>query len=558
MDSTRYGVCAVTTGYTLFLVFTIGGATAAGGDNASVRGIVSNSITGERLAKAYVRLAPASHPTKIRPTLTDEEGRFLFKDVQPGNYSLEAEHQGFMEGVYGDAIDVPLELRVAAGQDLSGLKISLIPPGAISGRVTNEDGDPWTHAVVGVFRSRWKRGKRLLEGFTSAEVDDKGEFRAGHLPPGRYYVAAEPDRHWEATNRAVSEAQLQPTWYPNSLDSSTAVPAVLVAGQELTGTDIRLRRLSVYRIRGKVQGIREIPVLQGPRLWMRPRLSVLSATGTGNTRSGVMNEDGSFEVEGVAPGSYQVRVEQGMLPTLMKLGSASIRVDNHNIDDVSITVRAPNVLKGVMRIDGNDAALPSGLRLWLDSTEGLVFEANTTVQVDGSFAFDNVPTGQYRIQIRGGASEGYYLKALGHGGVEGTDLAFSFSGAADTIELTLSAHGAHVSGVIRRNDRARSMTARVVLIPDTRDTGLVESDTHAAMLDQSGVFTVKDAIRPGEYTLYAFEGVPEGAWTDAEFMKEIEGKGVRVKPGEGDVKTVEIPLIPRPDLTALITRLGMN
>jgi hypothetical protein len=102
------------------------------------------------------------------------------------------------------------------------------------------------------------------------------------------------------------------------------------------------------------------------------------------------------------------------------------------------------------------------------------------------------------------------------------------------------------------------MTARVVLIPDTRDTGLVESDTHAAMLDQSGVFTVKDAIRPGEYTLYAFEGVPEGAWTDAEFMKEIEGKGVRVKLGEGDVKTVEIPLIPRPDLTALITRLGMN
>ena len=65
-------------------------------------------------------------------------------------------------------------------------------------------------------------------------------------------------------------------------------------------------------------------------------------------------------------------------------------------------------------------------------------------------------------------------------------------------------------------------------------------------------------MRPGEYTHYAFEGIPDGAWTDAEFTKEIEGKGVRIKVGEGDTKTVEVALIPRSDIAALLTRLGMD
>lgn len=83
-------------------------------------------------------------------------------------------------------------------------------------------------------------------------------------------------------------------------------------------------------------------------------------------------------------------------------------------------------------------------------------------------------------------------------------------------------------------------------------------DTHLGGLDQSGAFVVKEPVRPGEYTLYAFEGVPDGAWTDAEFIKEIEGNGVRIKVGEGDAKTVEVPLIPRSDIAGLLTRLGMD
>ena len=117
---------------------------------------------------------------------------------------------------------------------------------------------------------------------------------------------------------------------------------------------------------------------------------------------------------------------------------------------------------------------------------------------------------------------------------------------------------ARASGVVRRDGAVGSATPQVVLLPDTPDAELQRYDTHLGGWDQSDAFAVKEPVRPGGYTLYAFEGVPDGAWTDAEFIKEIEGKGVRMKVGQGDAKTVEVPLIPRSDIAALLTRLGMD
>lgn len=520
---------------------------------------MTNAVTGERLRKAYVRLAPASDAANVRLAVTDEEGRFAFENIQPGNYSLEAENQGLMESKYGEDAGAPVELRVVAGQNLSDLNIKLTPPAAISGRVRDEDGDPWIHAYVNVFRSVWEGGKRQLQGFNSAEVNDAGEFRVGHLPPGRYYLSAEPDAYWEKRNRVASAPQLQPTWYPSSMDSSSAAPVVLLPGQELTGAEIRMRRSSVYSIRGKVSGLQGVPVLPGPSQFMAPRLAVTSTPGVGgNSKGGLLKQDGSFEVEGVAPGTWQIRIEQGVFTGLTALGVATVRIDDHDVEGVVLTVHAPHLLKGVVRTEEEHKALPAGLSLRLESSDGLAWDKTTTPRNDGSFDFESVPSGRYRVHVRGEASSRHYIKLVRCGAIESPDAAFTISADGDTVELILSARGALVSGVVRRNSAVGAATPQVVLLPDTSDTELRLYDTHQGALDQSGAFTVKEAVRPGEYTLYAFEGVPDGAWTDAEFIREIEGKGVRMKVGQGDAKTVEVPLTPRSDIAALLTRLGMD
>ena len=55
----------------------------------------------------------------------------------------------------------------------------------------------------------------------------------------------------------------------------------------------------------------------------------------------------------------------------MALGSGTVQVDDHDVEGVTLTVRAPRSLKGVIRTEGDDKALPAGLSLWLDSSEGL-------------------------------------------------------------------------------------------------------------------------------------------------------------------------------------------
>ena len=559
MDSARYGARMVTGGYTLLLLFTQGVATAGEDGYGSIKGTVTNAVTGQRLRKAYVTLAPVSDAANVRPAVTDEEGRFVFENILPGNYSLEAEHQGLMESKYGEDAGAPVEVRIIAGQNLSELNLKLMPAAAISGRIRDEDGDPWTHANINIFRSVWEGGKRQLQGFRSAEVNDGGDFRAEHLPPGRYYVSAEPDAYWEKRNRVASAPQLQTTWYPSSLDSSSATPVVLLAGQEFTGAEIRLRRSSVYRIRGQVSGLRGIPVLPGPSQWMTPRLAASSTPGVGgNSQGGLLKPDGSFEVEGVAPGTWQIRIEQGVFANRMTLGVATVQIDDHDVEGVLLTVHAPHLLNGLVRIDGADAALPVGLSLWLESSDGLAWDKTTTPRKDGSFDFENVPCGRYRVHVRGGASGQYYVKRLRYGAGESSETEFSLSADAEVLEVTLSARGAMVSGVVRREGAVRPATPQVVLLPDTADAGLRRYDTHLGGLDQSGAFAVKEPIRPGGYTLYAFEGVPDGVWTDPAFIKEIEGKGVRVRVAEGDAKTIEVPLIPRSDIAALLTRLGMD
>ena len=148
---------------------------------------------------------------------------------------------------------------------------------------------------INIFRSVWEGGKRQLQGFTNRRrLTTQVSFALEHLPSGRYYLSAEPDACWESRNRVASAPQLQETWYPSSLDSSSATPLVLLPGQELTGAEIRMRRSSVFRIRGKVSGLQGVPSLPGPRQWMTPGLAVIVRAGSGRQQQRRSSKAGWF------------------------------------------------------------------------------------------------------------------------------------------------------------------------------------------------------------------------------------------------------------------------
>ena len=126
------------------------------------------------------------------------------------------------------------------------------------------------------------------------------------------------------------------------------------------------------------------------------------------------------------------------------------------------------------------------------------------------------------------------------------------SGPEATLELTLSTRGARLTGSVKREGSAAGSKPQLVLV---RKDGIFEPLVGA--LDQNGVFSLEN-LAPGAYRVYAFDGAPDGAWEDDDFLKEVSSAGVDVELKESDSKTIEVPLLLKSKLLPTLQKLGME
>ncbi|MGH9646182.1 MAG: carboxypeptidase regulatory-like domain-containing protein, partial [Bryobacteraceae bacterium] len=501
----------------------------------------------EPLRKAYVGLEDKESNSAV----TDDKGRFAIEKIEPAGYTIEAERPGFLRNV--------VRLNLVPGQTLSDVAIALTPEASIAGRVLDDDGDLWNHANVNLYRSVRKQGRRQLEYQAGGDVDDRGEFRIADLQPGKYYLVAAPDNAWQSKFRSVRSdgLLLQPTWYPGSLDIEAATPVTLPAGRELAGIEIRLRRGAVRNIKGHLEGLSQIPKLADQGAYGKPRIFVSRpSVAEGTNYPSTLQPDGSFEVKGVPPGSYQINVAEGFLHHTI-LGITSVQVDDRDVDQVVIDVQPPRSLKGKVTLEGNTALKVSELPITIsnDSPE----DATVVPQEDGSFVVDQLGLEPYHVYANGKRNEDVYLKTVRFGDIESQDGSFSLTGRGDgRLELVISTRGARVTGTVQQSSTAAAnRTSQVVLIPDTNDVEERDPLTRQEAVDQNGAFTIH-AIPPGSYSLYAAEDVPDDAWSYPDFLQEVAGKGMKLQLGEGETKNIDVPVLSKASLAPLLSRLGIE
>src|SRR5882724_10010075 len=77
-------------------------------EKSKVEGRVTSLATGEPVRKATLRLrgtmtGPTTNAADVPAyqSTTDNEGKFLFEDIEPGRYTLMAERAGFVRQTYG-------------------------------------------------------------------------------------------------------------------------------------------------------------------------------------------------------------------------------------------------------------------------------------------------------------------------------------------------------------------------------------------------------------------------------------------------------------------------
>jgi hypothetical protein len=273
------------------------------------------AVPGQAAPPAAAPVPPALSPQTNPAVNTDTEGKFVIKDVEPGQYRVLVANNGYARTEYGQRVfGAPgTTLTLVSGQTLKDLVVRLTPAGNVSGRIRDLGGQPVVGVQIQLMKASYNgNGQRSYQSAGSTRTNDRGEYRLYWVTPGRYYLnvgAAQGPVNVGGGGASPNEVQdsYVSTYYPNVTDVTLATPLDVRPGSEIGGIDVLVNRQQLYRIRGRVMDARSEKPPQAATLSVSSR----GLTGGGFTIFGGSGQtynsnDGSFELRDMAPGSYVI------------------------------------------------------------------------------------------------------------------------------------------------------------------------------------------------------------------------------------------------------------
>jgi len=524
-----------------------------------ISGMVVKAMDGAPLKGATVRLENGEDHEHTIATKTTGDGRFELRNVPAGRYKLVVSRNGYVEMEYGQRklSDPGAAFTLSPGQTKTEVTFNLIPAAVIAGRVFNEDGEPEPNASVTASRETYQEGRKTLTPFAQQITDDLGAFRLFGLPPGRYFVSA-IERQWGkvvgdkefsgSPSQASNEQGYAKTYYPGTPDLARAAAINVKEGEEIPGIDVALKQVLVHRIRGRVLNQVTQKPGQDMEVLLVARSKRLDWDFGGETQ--VKKADGSFEISNVVPGPYTL-LAYWFDPSERKMhfGSQRIDVGESDLEGMSITVGAGAAIQGRVVWDGKPSLEQDQLSIKAAMVDTVVFPGiNARVDGDQQFTLKDLMDGDVRLQVSG-ISKDCYIRQITYGQTFVKDDVISVSkGANPALEITLSSRGARVQGSVADKDNLPAAGVWVVAVPDeARRTTLrlFKSQT----TDQYGKFDLH-GLAPGEYKLFAWEGIESNAWQDDDFLKPFEALGTELEVRDELAKTI--------NLTAIATKQKRN
>ena len=467
-----------------FLCLLILPVPAAWSQTAAVEGTATNSLTGAPLPRVHVILRDPGDTTATQyGALTSDDGKFSIQSIKPGSYAVTGSRVGFAM-----ARGARLRLNLKADDKDGELRVQLTPVGAISGRVTDADGNPLEGAAVIV------EGSPVRNEFTT---DENGHYRIGGLAPGKYHVRARRESVFMPTIdvrpeiRADGSVEVHDatTYYPGLLTAKQAGKVEVRPGAERSDIDIQLVGMPFVRISGKALGV--------PPGVGQPFADV---TMPESCCPGVqLNSEGKFEIWGLDPGKYTVSARwegadgvETLMGRIVRTAPVIFEVAGSNIDNLELRVIPDSDITGRLVFETPDGTQPVPER---KITLGP--EASAVVDADDTFQLKKIPAGRYVVGL---SWDTVYVKSmqLGSQSIDGSVLDLSNGSAGAALTLLLSPATGSVSGTVR-DDKGNPAEARVVLVRDG-ETGSLHARYASAHKD--GLYSFPN-LPPGTYKLVA-------------------------------------------------------
>jgi hypothetical protein len=514
---------------------------------AVIRGRVFAADTGQPLRKAIIRVS-SPDMREGRMATTDADGRYELKELTAGRYTLNASKGSFVALQYGQLrpFEPGKPLEVLDGQTIDKIDFRLPRGAIITGRVVDEYGEPVADTQVLPMRFVNQGGRRrMVPTGRSSMTNDIGEYRIFGLAPGQYYISATMRAGFMMNAQSEDRSGYAPTYYPGTGNIAEAQKLTVALGQSLTDINLSLIPTRIASVSGVAVDSQGRP-LAGGMVMVGQRQG---AGGFSMNSGGMIRPDGTFTVNGLAPGDYtlQATVPGMMGPDMSEVATAEITVAGDDITGLRLTTVKPSVLTG--RISFSDPSASGSLRSTMfraaatpRTPEDMSPFAGGQGRINEDFTFEiKARPGNSLIRVNA-MSGGWTLKSVRLNGTDVTDTGIDVRANEDLtgIEVEMTNHLSDFSGVVTDTHGAAVKDYSLVVFAQDRERWTANSRfMRTGRPDQDGRFKVT-GLPAGAYYAIALDYIEPGDATDPEVLDRIKDKATTFSLTDGETKILDL------------------
>jgi hypothetical protein len=529
-----------------------------------ITGVVVNSVGESPVTRCHITASPVStrgrganrqFPALANNADADEQGRFTITLPSAGSWRLTASARGFVTQDYDEHQGFSSSVVLTSESPTLDLRFNLSPEAVITGVVLDEAGEAVRGAQIALHSvpPPSPGGPQPLGGTRAAtQTDDRGRYELTNVSPGGYRLTVQA-RPWYAAalqqgaQFSGGATALEPsldmaypvTWFPGTGDAALAETIVLHAG-DAREADFRL--VPIPSIHLRIAPPPRSPNSGGDRLTPAfPMVQPVDPSGGGLSLTTRQDGQGQFDIGGLTPGLYQVRLampNQESHSTVVEVTANSARTLDLSVssrDMARVTIHFDGLAEassgseegrnGALRVNLIDTDTQRGSFSSQGDIGGFINPGRRGQRDPDADSVMEVPPGRYEVVLQGRPN--VYLTGLTAKGSEASGRYVTLSAGESTLTVHVASGRASLSGIATLGGKP-VIGAMVLLVPIT-----IEEPDSIRFLRQDqtntdGSFDIASVI-PGQYILIAIDHGWQINWGDRSTLRRYLTHGVPVE-----------------------------